>query len=613
MRILTVILFFICPVLVFSQERKFGDVTEAELRETADPTFPNAPAVILYRDINFEYGRVLEVHERVKIYNSEAFKYSDWTIPFDGMKALKAATYNLENGKIDRTKVSRSGIFKEEVSEEIEISKLTFPKVKEGSIIELRYKVPFIGLSILYTQMPLPIRYQRIFIENDYYGNLSIRQNQYVKLPIQSYEKTAYRLFVGENIPPLREESFVGNVDNFRGKILLERHGVLYRQSWSNVARDYKSFDWFGDQLRTGYALYKKDLNTLLVQVKDTLEIAKKIDRFVKDTIEWNKQYTRGTEYVKNVFRDKKGSSGGINIMLVQMLKSRGLDANPILVATKSAGWVMYPHIDAFNTVLATVKIDGKMYILDGSEEHTKFAQLPLHYINDKGLIIREDGSHELYWFKIEEPSKNTLIVNATLHPEKLSVQGTVKKQITNYNALSFRDHYTDLRKETYEEYLNDIPLFTATNVVKKNVENPDRPIAISYDFERKDFVENIAGSLYFEPLLIWGLEENQFVEEDRLYPIDFEHPSIENYIINYTIPDGYKVESLPEGKLVTMEKGIGSLTFNIQQRGSQLQVMFSLEFNEYLIPADYYPAIQGLYSEYLKISKSKIVLSKIK
>ena len=113
--------------------------------------------------------------------------------------------------------------------------------------------------------------------------------------------------------------------------------------------------------------------------------------------------------------------------------------------------------------------------------------------------------------------------------------------------------------------------------------------------------------------MLIWGLKENKFIEEDRLYPIDFEYPFTENYIINYKIPEGYTIENLPEPKRIRMEKDIGSMLFNIQQRGNEIQVLFTLNFNHYLIPADYYPAIKTLYSEYFNISKSKIVLSKIK
>ncbi len=608
-----VFIFISCQYwVVSSQERKFGDVTAAELEEKGDVFFPDAPAVILYRDIDFAYGNALNVHERIKIYNSEGFEYSDWIIRFDDIKGLKAFTYNLVDGKIEKTKVSKDGIFKEEISEDEEISKITFPKVKEGSIIEIKYKVIFIGLSTLYSQSSLPIKYQRFKIYNGYYGSLSIRQNQYVKLPIRRVDEATSSLFIGENIPPLNEEDFVANVNNHRGKILMQNHGTGYQQTWSNVAKSYNNAEWFGRQLKKGDALYKKDLENLLKGETDTLTIAKKIDRHVKQTIEWDKGYSRGSEYVKSVYRDKKGDSGDINLMLVHMLRSAGLNADPILVATKRKGWVMYPQVNAFNMVLATIKINGKRYLLDGSQKNAAFGQVPLRYINDKGLIIFKDEGHMLYPIALEEASTITSIVNAKVNVEDLSVYGDVKRRISEYEALNHRDFYQDLKQDTYEESLNKLDLFDVKNLELKDVEDPEKPISIAFDFAHKDYVEKIGDKLYFEPLLIWGLKENKFNEENRLYPIDLEYPFVHKYIINYTIPQGYEIESLPEARLIKMENDISTMEFNIQQRSNQLQVIFSLHFKHYLIPADYYPALTAMYSEFLNISKSKIVLSKI-
>lgn len=594
-----------------AQERKFGDITIAELEEKQDPVFKDEHAVILYRNIDFAYGNALEVHERVKIYTSEGFEHSDWTLRFDDVKSLKAATYNLENGSIVKTKVTKSGIFKVEVSEDEEISKLTFPNIKEGAIIELKYKVPFIGLSTLYSQMGLPIRYQRINVHNGYYGNLSIRENHYVSLPIRRIDGNANSMFIGENVPPIKDEAFVDNVNNHRGKIFMERHGVAYKQTWTSVANTYRNLKWFGEQLRSGYALYKRDLNELLGNETDSLTIAKKIDRYVKNTIEWNNLYSRGTEYVKSVYRDKTGDSGDINLLLVQMLRSRGLNANPILVATKSKGWVMYPQANAFNTVLCALKIDGKQYILDGSQKNAAFGQVPLRYINDKGLIIFSDDTHELYPLTVKETSKNTLIVNVELNTDDFSVNGDVKKQITEYYALEHREFYTDLKKETYKEALNKIDLLEVPKVDKKYMEDSEKPIQISYSFKYNDYLEEIGNSIYFEPLLYMGLKENLFNEEDRLYPINLEHPYSENYIINFSIPEGYTVKNIPEGKALKLPEDVGSLKFNIQQRGNKLQVLFNLNINHYHLPADYYPALKALYSEYFTLSKSKIELLK--
>ncbi|MDX1462760.1 MAG: DUF3857 domain-containing protein, partial [Marinirhabdus sp.] len=469
-----------------AQERKFGDVTKEELAATSDDVFPDESAIILYREIEFEYGKTLWVHERIKILNKEGFDYSDWTISFDDIRQLKAVTYNLVDGKIEETKVGKQSIFVEEVDKDNEISKLAFPNVKEGSIIELKYKVIFIGLSALYTQMKLPIKYERISVSNGYYGQLSVRQNQYVQLPIKRLQAAQTDIFVGENVPGLKDEEFVGNINNHRGSILMELHRTNYVQTWTEVAKKFYEAEWFGAQMRNGDALYKKDLESLLAGVTDTLTMVKMVDRYVKDKIEWDQTYSRGTEYVKSVYRDEKGDSGDINLLLVHMLKSLGIRADPILVATKNKGWVNYPKAEEFNAVLCAVDVGNMRYILDGSVKETAFAQLPLRYINGTGLIVRTDApGFDLQEVTIVQPTNQMVIATANIHPEKLAVSGNVNQRLTNYFALSHRRKYTDVGQNRYANYLSDVSLLNVSNITDENFDDINEPIKLSYDYEQ--------------------------------------------------------------------------------------------------------------------------------
>ena len=65
------LLLFIFQSEINGQNYKFGEVSEAELASQSDPQFPEANAVVLYRDVNVYLGRYVEVHERIKICNEE--------------------------------------------------------------------------------------------------------------------------------------------------------------------------------------------------------------------------------------------------------------------------------------------------------------------------------------------------------------------------------------------------------------------------------------------------------------------------------------------------------------------------------------------------------------
>ena len=69
--------------VTMAQDVKFGEVSIQELKEVRDDVFPEANAKVIYREIDFKFGEVLYVFERIKIYNKVGFKYAKWDIDFD--------------------------------------------------------------------------------------------------------------------------------------------------------------------------------------------------------------------------------------------------------------------------------------------------------------------------------------------------------------------------------------------------------------------------------------------------------------------------------------------------------------------------------------------------
>lgn len=607
----TCLFFVVCAVK--AQKIEFGDVSIDDLLQKNDPTFTEADAVLLYKGIELDYGRSLELHERVKIYTADGFDHSNWEIPYENVRGLKAVTYTLENGQITRTDVTSENIFIDQISEDEEIRKITFPNVKEGSIIEISYTVPFIGFYSLYTQHYVPIKNLRINVNNPNRAAIDIQENPYVKLPIQKIESDFNYLFTGTNIPALRREKFVTNIDNHRGQLIIELFGqTRYRKyTWTYLAVYLNKLEWFGGQLKRGEYFYRRDLEEVLGNETDPLKKAQLIDAYVKKVMTWDGKFSRGSESIRKAYVDKKGDSGDINLLLTAMLRSVGLDANPMLVATKSWGWVMYPRIRSFNSVVSAVNIDGTMYMLDGTRKLLGFGELPLSCVNGNGFIVKEDGSSINYPTRIEKHSRNTILVSADLNPGDLSVSGSVKKQITGYYAWAHRLQYGNSRVESYEETMDQIDLFNAENIAMTDFKNAPKPIKINYDFTYSDYVERIEDRLYFQPLLHCGIDENKYNEVDRLYPVDLEHPFVETFIINFSVPAGYKVESLPTSKRAVMEDKMGSLTFQSSQQEDKIQISLTVRINEGLIPPEYYKSLEGLYNEFANISKSQIVLIK--
>jgi len=616
MRIFCLLFVFFITEVAVAQRIKAPFVSINDLMETKDEIFEDAPAKIIFRNIYFEYGNVLEVHERVKIYTKEGLDYSNWEIPFNEIRHLKAATYNLEDGKIVKTDIKGSSIFKEEVSEDDFVNKITFPKVREGSIIEVSYKVNGIGLKDIYCQSSLPIAHFKLVLRNPNYVDLNIAENSLSNVRLEVEQTRKELVYVGTNIPSLGNEEYLGGINNYRGRIFIEparAYGTDKLKKWEQVVKyHYDGRRGYKDALGMS-KVYKKDLIIALGNEKDKLAQAKRVFSFVQKNFTWNQFYGKFSPSLEKVYRLKEGSSGAINLIMIAMMREGGLNAKPMLVASKRNGYIRFPTITGFNNTIACVEIHGKKYLLDASRKLANFGELPFAFVNGDGLVAGENYSYELVSTRTTTKSKNTIMVECSFDPSKLTVSGDVKQRISGYYAWQHREDYENLAKGDFGEDLEANHNFlTVDKLASKDMQDVTKPVSLYYKMDLTDYGEEIGDQIYFEPMLYFGIKENPFKEDERFFPIDYIYPLSKSVAIQFKVPEGYQVTALPEATKVALSKGIGSLPFTCQSKDGTISVNFSFQMNVSVVPPEFYDEIKNLYSEYIELSKSKIVLLKI-
>jgi hypothetical protein len=600
--------------LTLAQDVKFGEVSIQELKEARDAVFPEANAKVIYREIDFKFGEVLYVFERIKIYNREGFKHAKWDIDFDDLESLKAYTHNLEGGQIVSTKVSKESIFKEDIGDGYEVSKISFPNVKVGSVLELKYKVRGLDLRSLNTQATIPIKDIFIILKNPFSYELKITENPLSKVNLNVIQKPFELRYTGKNIKAMKEEKFIASNSTYLGKIYIEQvtsKGKNKLDDWKDVTKVYNKWEGFGQELKKSN-YFKDDLEVVLSGKSDALEKAKAIYFFLQDRMQWSFFYAPGSESVRKAYKDKTGSVGDINLILTAMLRKAGLEANPVLIASLRRGYVLFPTVRGFNNTIAALELDGKTYLLDASTKYSNFGEIRNSFINGNGLIVYEDDNYKLIPTAPARVSKIITLVSASLDLGTLTATGDVKSRLSNYAAYEFRNDFVAKNTNAYSDFLKEEhPRMIPTEIEIKELYFGKKPITLSYNFLYKDCMEVLGDKIYLEPLLFFGITENNFNETERVYPIDFRFPVSKTYTLNISLPDGYTVEDLPESKNITIQDGVGSFKFNNTVIGNKLQISLQVDINNALVNASYYEGFKTLFTEYLKVSQSKIVLSK--
>jgi hypothetical protein len=631
---LIIILFF---ALFFfkskAQTFELGNVTLAELQEKEYPKDPSAPAVMLFKTckVYFEdLTTITKVKTKIKIYKKEGYKWANEEILHylngESISFSDAITYNLVDGKIEKTKLKSEGEFEQKINKYYSQKKIVMPNIREGSIIEYEYTVRsgnFGSLRDWYFQYSIPVDFSEYNVKIPYFLTFNKRAKGFIypKLSsMPSYNREISEVYKLENIPAINEESFVNNINNYRASIsyelaLVNIPGSIYKSfstDWESVTKTIYHYDDFGLELtKTGY--FEDDINAIIAGLNTPEEKAAAIFNFVKSNVKWNNYYGYYcNDGVKKAYKDKTGNVAEINLMLTAMLRYAGLSVNPVLLSTRSNGIALFPNRTAFDYVIAAIETANGLVLLDATEKFSLPNVLPLRDLNWFGRLIRKDGTSSEVSLTPTALSSETVNMNAVVSMDG-SISGKLRRQLTNQKALSFRQKNTATKEETYLEGLeNDNNSIEVGDYKRENDLDLSKPIVESYVFkDSKDF-ERINDKIYISPSLFLGMKENPFKQEVREYPIDFGYPNQNKYNITIEIPVGYAVETIPEGLNIAAVDGIGTFKYVIANKGNKVQISMTDEISKAIVSADYYQALKEFFKKILDKQNEKIILKKV-
>ncbi|CAZ94886.1 DUF3857 domain-containing protein [Zobellia galactanivorans] len=666
-------LFWVLLTVVFSvnaQNFKFGKVSEQELKETFNPKDSTAAATVLYRskNIRFDYTKgigfkvITDVFERIKIYNKAGFDYATISQTLykddsdvESISGLKAYTYNLVNGKVEKSKMEKSAVFTTELSKYRKEGKFTLPNIKEGSVIEYQYRITspfFYSVDEIVLQYDIPIKRQEISFATPEYFNFKPFIKGYLTVaPKYSSKSGSINLtgsirstpggvaptttkYINQNIdykinstdynmsdvPALKEEPFVNDMNNYRSAVKYELQYIKfpeqmqknYTTTWEDVIKNiYKSSD-FGGQL-TSNKYFDEDLVVLKKSTSSSIDLMAAIFFHVQNRMTWNNIYGYSVDKgVKRAYKERSGNVADINLMLTAMLQEAGLNAKPVLVSTRGHGIPLFPTMEGFNYVIASVEIDGEMILLDATNKYTSPNLLPTRALNWFGKKIEKDGSSVSINLLPSQLSLENVQMNVKLD-ENGEVKGKFRSTGHYYNAYLFRNTYGSSNEDDYLEKLenrnNGIEI---SNYLIKNKKGNGKSVQESYEFVLDKQADVVGDKIYFSPLFHLVEAENPFKQEERKYPIDLMFPKRDKYLVIISIPDDYEVISKPADMNIGMMDNMGSFQYKILSGGRQLQLMIDLKLNQAVIGSEHYSSLKEFFKNVVEKQTEKVVLSKI-
>lgn len=655
-RLCSLLLFCIAgTVILWGQEIsfKYGKITNDELTMRVYQKDTTAEAVVLY-DEGYSYyvytpenGFVLqtEFKQKIKILKPEGVDRANIDIPYyygdgsdrDYINNLDAISYNLEDGKVVKTKLEKKYIFDEVLSETTKRIKFSIPNVKAGSVIEFKYTLVSRYVTDVpewYFQSDIPVMNSKFGINILEYFNFNIRTKGYEHIAVtQKDESGQLRVGAGEmlavsskimtytatDVPALKDEDNVWCMNEYKSAVVFELRGTQYpyemyksyTSTWKDIIEMLEKQNYFSSNNRMSNP-FKDETAVLMNGVTDEQEKISKIYSFIKSKIKWNDVYSFYGGNPRTAAKEGVGNNAQINFVLMSALRDADIKCYPVLISRRSKGRfpITNPSINKISTFIVAAELkDGKMIYMDGSSNHGGLNILPTDLLVDKGIVY--DPKNPGKSVDLTNLVKNQFIsrVVATLDKE-----GNLKgERTTNYvNQFAYTYRASVAGKDSVK-IVDAIQNNTQTKI--ENIKIEGKTSSDGNVKETLTFTKNIETSgdyIYLNPMVFTHITENPFTQAERKLPIEFSFPYLYRLNCIIMIPEGYAIEEVPKGVRVSLLDNGGKCTYAVNVSDRTINLGYIFDMSQILYPFTDYEAIKNYFGLIATKNSEMIVLKKI-
>lgn len=630
---------FLFPCLLLAQTAKMGEFNqnELDLREVSYEPGAEAVYLVAHGDSRF-FGDILETNYfyRMKILTEAGKENADIRIRFystnnaENVTGIKAQITNFENNIPTTTKLEKDGIFLVDLGNGNKEYRISFPNVQVGSILEFTYKLANKNIEFLdgwSFQRSVPVLYS-------FYQITMIPQLEYKM--IGQGENFFHRSEKGgdngtynwtlRNLYSLKEEPFMKNYRDYVDRVefqlsRFQRAATTSGPEWTDFLNTWEKL---GDGLieyYSGKGFYRTNplereifsLDLSKGSEKEKAEVAYYYirDNFINEGADWI--YTNQT--LPQLLKSKKGAPGELILAYMGILKSQGIECNPVLIGSKGYGRsdiVPFPFLNQFDEILLLAKLDGTMQFLDLSDPLAPFGYVDLDKHVKAGLFLEKNASKLI---PIDIRHNSNKVVFSTIKLDAESGELVIDNTIRNYfyeglSSAHLVENLEDEAKPLEEMFKETYSSFEIRNVKVDNQLEEKNIMNISFQSVLKNATAE--DLIIFNPLQVSEFSKNPFTQEFRVFPIDFEYAFSETYTANLTIPEGYEIDDYPTNENFTIAGSPLSFIYSTENLGSIFKITAKLDVKIPLIPQNSYGDLKFFMESVASKLAAPVILKKI-
>lgn len=632
----------------------YGQFSHEQLKMSSYAKDATANALVLN-----EYGKTWissndglplmhEYHVKIKIFNAKGFEHGDVSIPiyksdnnsFEEVRDIEGITYFTdEQGNVQQTALDPKKVITENTNKYWSHVKFAMPNLRNGCVIEYKYTLqsPYtLQFKNWKFQSDVPKLYSEYEARIPAFFNFKASLTGGVKLSKNTGEidrdcfsvrnnkcDCSKLVYAMSDVPAFIEEDYMTAPKNFMSAINFELSdyvdpydGTKHNKTltWADIDLSLKQNEEFGSQLKK-VNLLKDKITPVIANITDELAKAKAIYAFMQRSVKHNEFIGIYSDNgIRKMFDTHSGSTADINLGLVVALNAAGINAEAVLLSTRSHGLInkLYPVVSDFNYVIAKANIGDKSYLLDATDQLLPFGLLPEHCLNDQGRVM--SLKKPSYWIDLTTDQKwsKTMLLDLTLQTSG-KLTGTLTELSVGYEALRKRREIKKFNStEEYVENRDDkLPKVKFLKSEIRNLDTLDKNLIEVYHVELSYYDGMNNNRVAFNPYLFDHITENPFKLNERSYPVDWGAATDTRVVLTLHLPEGYMIETAPTAASMALPNQGGNFITDFAPSNGAFTFSHVMRLNKPIYYPEEYPYLKELYNKIIQTQKSDIILKK--
>ncbi|HYX28505.1 MAG TPA: DUF3857 and transglutaminase domain-containing protein [Pyrinomonadaceae bacterium] len=441
-----------------------------------------------------------------------------------------------------------------------------------------------------------------------------------------------------QNLPPIREEPASPEVTNLAPRLAVSyvtnNGGGPLRTfaNWNEVARFVSELH---DPQSEPDAAVTAKARELTANAKSELDRIRAIGDFVQHlkyiSIDLGVGHGGGIRphAAPEVFAKAYGDCKDKANLMRAMLKAVGIKSYPVAIYSGDPNYVHeeWASPGQFNHCIIAIKVSdetqvatvishpklGRLLIFDSTDEDTLLGDLPDYEQGSFALIVAKDDGG-LVRMPVTSPEANELqrLTEMTILPNG-AMRAKVAERSVGQSAVEERRLFRHLSRPEYTQRIESWITRGTGGATLFKIEPVDDPakggFQLDLEFGSPAYAQLMQQRLMvFKPAAVSRLDSLFLTATTRQQPVVLE-PYAFNEAVKINIPDGFKVDELPDP--IKLETTFGSYATNCEVKDGQLTFTRKLVQRAATIPADQYNSVRSFFEKIRAAEQAPVVLAR--